>query len=502
MQNSSKNDRSAFPAPVYRETVLAPIFEEARRYFLDPLIEIEFAHTLMLARQGIMPRDEAASCITALRSLDLNAIRHTSYDSSVEDLFFYIERLLAEACGSEIAGKMHTARSRNDIDITMYRMLLRDRLLQFADANRELRACLLRLANEHVSSLMPGYTHNQPAQPTTLAHYLMAYVEILERDAERVQEAFVRVNRNSLGACAITTTGFPIDRTYTASLLGFPALQMNSYGAIAAVDYLAESCSVLATSMLSLGRFVQDLLLWSTAEFGYLRLSDAYVQISSIMPQKRNPVPLEHVRILGSRALMQGQAIIGCLHNTPFADMNDAEDQIQPLVYSAFHDAHRALTLLTGVLDQATFNTGRMASAADAHFLPVTELADTLVRTTGMSFHAAHTIVSRAVRQLNGVYAPESMSRMVERELASLSDVRPAISRDQILTALSAANFVAVRRIPGGPAQEVIEPEIQRAQSQLAADRAWSRGTAEQLANARAVLQQQCDELLRQTELG
>jgi argininosuccinate lyase len=482
-----------FPAQIYRDTVLAPVFADAKRYFLAPLIEIEHAHTLMLARQGIMPEVEAALCIRALDALDLSEIRAAEYDGTFEDLFFYLEKKLAEKCGEEISGKMHTARSRNDIDLTMYRMLLRERLVESYAALIELRKRLLELAWEHRAALMPAYTHNQPAQPTTLGHYLMAYVEVLERDAERIRGTYSRVNRCPLGACAITTTGFAIDRHLTETLLGFEGLQTNSYGAIAAVDYVAESCSVLATAMLSLGRFAQDLLFWSTAEFAYLRLSDGYVQISSIMPQKRNPVPLEHVRILASRALTGAQGVLGCLHNTPFADMNDAEDELQPLVYSAFEDGERSVRLLTGVLEEAEFHTERMAKAADENFLSVTELADMLVRTTGMSFHSAHWIVSRAVREMKGSYDAEAMVAVVERELTSGNYV---IAQEQIRESLRARNFVAVRKVPGGPAAEVLEPEIQRAREQLSADQRWLDETHEKWSSAKAQMRQERDALL------
>ena len=357
----SGSSPDVFPAPIYRETVLEQVFADAKRYFLDPLLEIEYAHTLMLAKQGIMPANEAARCLRALDSLDRTELRETSYTGDFEDLFFLIEHKLALLCGSEIAGKMHTARSRNDIDLTMYRLVMRRYLLDLASAQVALRGRLVELAWQHRAALMPAYTHNQPAQPTTLGHYLMAYVEVLERDVERVAAAYARLNRNPLGACAITTTGFAIDREMTGRLLGFEGLQVNSYGAIASVDYLTESASVLAVAMLSLGRFAQDLLLWSTVEFGYLRLSNAYVQISSIMPQKRNPVPLEHVRVLASRALFGAQGALGCLHNTPFADMNDAEDDLQPVVYGAFEDGLRSLTLLAGALGAAELNTARMA---------------------------------------------------------------------------------------------------------------------------------------------
>src|SRR3984885_202095 len=417
--SEARGEKSMFPASVYRETVLEPVFADAKRYFLKPLLEIEYAHTLMLARQNIMPSNEAALCIRALDAFDYAAVRDAKYDGTFEDLFFLVERMLASVCGTEIAGKMHTARSRNDIDLTMYRMVLRGHLTQMLTSLLVLRTKLVDLAWQYRTALMPAYTHNQPAQPTTLGHYLMAFIEILERDAERITEAYARVNRCPLGACAITTTGFPIDRHYTERLLGFEGLQVNSYGAIASVDYLAESCSVLATSMLSLGRLAQDLLLWSTAEFNYLRLSGGYVQISSIMPHKRNPVPLEHVRILASRALTQGQGVLVCLHNTPFADMNDAEDGLQPLVYEAFGDGERSVRLLTGVLQEAEFHIARMAAAANENFLPVTELADTLVRVAGLSFRTAHSIVSLAVRELEGKYDPEAVTAIVQRELAA-----------------------------------------------------------------------------------
>ena len=477
MPMNDAKDGPAFPAPVYRDTVLAPIFSDAKKFFLPPLLAIERAHTLMLAQQGIMPAAEAAKCIGALDSLDIGSILEAPYDGTFEDLFFYVERELARLAGEDVAGKMHTARSRNDIDLTMYRMLVRERLIRVLAAEQELRRTLLDLAWKHRASLMPAYTHNQPAQPTTLGHYLMAYIEILERDAIRFRSAYACVNRCPLGACAITTTGFPIDRAYTADLLGFDELQVNSYGAIAAVDYLADACSVLATSMLSLGRLAQDLLLWSTVEFHYIRLSDAYVQISSIMPQKRNPVALEHVRILASRGLTQAQAVLGCLHNTCFTDMNDAEDPLQPQAYMAFEAAERSLRLLAGLLSEATFDTVHMAEAADGNFLPVTELADTLVRATGVSFHTAHGIVSRAGTALDGRFDREQMAVLVERELAALPQTEGTISRQQILTALGASNFVAVRRIPGGPAPEALDPEIVRAREQLEADSHWLSNT-------------------------
>src|SRR5260370_25762414 len=284
---------------------------------------------------------------------------------------------------------MHTALSRNDIAITLYRMMVRRKLLTLGGAISEVRSVLLDFASRNLQTVMPAHTHTQPAQPTTLAHYMLAAAEVSARDITRVKAAFAHVNLSPLGACAITTSGFPIDRDLTARWLGFEGLAENSYAAIAAIDYMTESASAVAVSMVNLGKLVQDLLLWSTREFGFLRLSDAFVQSSSIMPQKRNPVALEHTRILASRALGEAQAVFTCAHNTPFGDINDSEDDLQPLVFTLFADALRALRLLAGLLKSAEVDPERLASRAAPDFMTVTELAGTPVRQAGMSFREA-----------------------------------------------------------------------------------------------------------------
>src|SRR6202158_606483 len=369
-----------FPAPIYAETVLIHNFDDAKKYFLGALLEIHYAHTRMLAGCGLLSPDEESKLLQALHGLDRNRIAEARFDGSYEDLFFFIEGLLNEAAGRDLAGKMHTARSRNDIAVTLYRMAARREILETARALAELRAVLLEFAAAHIETVMPAHTHTQPAQPTTLAHYLLAAVEFVGRDAARLQAAFARVNLSPMGAAAITTSGFPIDRDRTARLLGFDGLAENSYGAIAAIDYITETAAVVAVAMVNIGKLVQDLLLWSTREFGYRRLADAFVESSSIMPQKRNPVALEHVRILASRALGQAQAEFTCAHNTPFGDINDSEDDLQPLVTAMFGDAQRAVRLFGGLMRSAEFDCERMACRARRDFLTVTELADTLVR--------------------------------------------------------------------------------------------------------------------------
>jgi argininosuccinate lyase len=474
--NSSELEELAaagkFPAPIYRDAVLAPNFEDAKRYFLERLLQIHYAHTIMLERQHIITHEDARACLEALGRLNLKQIRSATYDGTYEDLFFYIEELLASDIGIDVAGRMHTARSRNDIDLTLYRMCVRAEILQCATCVAEARDALLDVAAANVTTVMPAYTHTQPAQPTTFAHYLLAAIEFLGRDFERLQAAWTTVNRNPLGACAITTTGFPIDRNCTAELLGFEGLQVNSYGAIAAVDYVTEAVSAIAVSMINVGKLVQDLLQWCTAEFDFLRLADAFVQTSSIMPQKRNPVSLEHARILVSKAFAQAQGVLTCAHNTPFGDIVDSEDDLQPLVFSTFDDAKRALRLFAGVMRSCEVNKQLMARRAAGGFLTVTELADTLVRSEGLSFRLAHRLVHAAVEAI-GEYDSESMIATVQR-LAEEIIGRPLRTSPTVLReALDAEHFVAIRKIRGGPAAETVRAEIAEMRGEQAKITSW-----------------------------
>ncbi len=472
-----------FPAPIYAETVLTHNFDDAKKYFLGALIEIHFAHTRMLGSCGLLTPEEESKLLGTLHGLDRSRITSARFDGSCEDLFFFIESLLEEAAGRELAGKMHTARSRNDIAVTLYRMVARREIVGTARAVADLRNVLLKFAAQHVMTIMPAHTHTQPAQPTTLAHYLLAAIEFLERDSARLQAAFTRVNLSPMGAAAITTSGFPIDRDLTARLLGFDGLAENSYGAIAAIDYITETAAAVAVTMINIGKLVQDLLLWSTREFGYLRLADAYVQSSSIMPQKRNPVALEHVRILASRALGEAQAVLTCAHNTPFGDINDSEDDLQPLVFTMFADAQRALRLLAGALSTAQVDTAIMADRAKRDFLTVTELADTLVRREGLSFREAHALVAEAVRTCGPRDDPAALAEALQKSRPGLQ-----LTRQEIERCLDAEYFVTVRTVTGGPAPGPISAALARANAEQKVIDAWIASTEASLDDARATV--------------
>jgi argininosuccinate lyase len=421
-------------------------------------------------------------------------VQATPYHDTCEDLFFHIERLIERQCGEDTAGRLHTARSRNDIDMTMYRLRQREYILTVLDSSLKLRDGLIELANRHRDTLVAALTHTQPAQPSTMAHYLLAVIEQLERDAVRLRAAFATTNRCPLGACAITGTGFAIDRQLTSDLLGFGAPTGNTYGSIATVDYLLESVSAVAVLLSGLGRVVQDLLLWSTLEFGYVRLADGFVQASSIMPQKRNPVALEHARAIASKALGQAGAVMLAVHNTPFGDVVDTEDDLQPLVASMFRDARRAIVLVDAALRAAEFDVARLESRAAVGGTTLTELADHLVRQHRIPFKTAHAIAGRLLKA------------RCERPGAPLGATLATVSGDllgvplqytdaEIEEIMSARHFVEVRQTPGGPAPSETARALGRSRETLAADESWLGAIGNRLAAAHAHLRQRVEAL-------
>ena len=470
-------------APEFVSCVLNENFEDAKAFFLVPLMAVHYAHLTMLVEQGIVGRADGRALAKALDAIPVRDLGKVQYDGSYEDLFFYVERLIAESAGDEIAGRLHTARSRNDIDMTMYRMRQREMILALIEASQRLRHVLLDLADQHRHTVFAAHTHTQPAQPTTLAHYLMAAVEQLERDGARLAAAFAATNVNPLGSCAITGTGFPIDRARTSVLLGFDGPTGNTYGSIATVDYLIESVSAASVLLIGLGRVLQDLLLWCTAEFGYLRLSDAFVQCSSIMPQKRNPVALEHARAIASKALGQAHAIQFAVHNTPFGDIVDTEDDLQPLVMATFTDARRAVRLVAAALEAACFDAARMARRADESWVTTTELADTLTRDHALAFKTSHAIASRLAAEAPGK-PRDQWPELLTRIASELSAARIHYSSDQLAEILSPAHFVQVRKTPGGPNPEVVAGAIRASRERLDRDREWFKTRMEKLKRA------------------
>jgi argininosuccinate lyase len=469
-------------APEYVHAVLNENFEDAKALFLEPLLAIHAGHLVMLAEQDIVTRADARRIRDALTALCRETVRRTAYDGSCEDLFFYVERLIAERAG-DVAGRLHTARSRNDIDMTMYRMRLRGVVVDLFEATLALRGTLNAIAAAHLETVFPAHTHTQRAQPTTLAHYLLGAIEQLERDGERLRAAFATTNQSPLGACAITGTAFPIDRHRTSTLLGFDGPTGNTYGSIATVDYLLESLSAASVTLVGVGRVVQDLLLWCTAEFRYLSLGDGFVQVSSIMPQKRNPVALEHARSIGSKALGQAMAVMLSVHNTPFGDIVDTEDDLQPLVHQAFRDAIRAVSLVAASLKTATFDAAEMSRRAAEGFITVTELADTLTRERDLPFAQSHAIAAGLIEASRA--APERPLRDHLAEVsARVTGTAIDLEASRLRDILCPAHFVRIRETLGGPAPTRTAEAVRAADMALARHASWVADVRARLADA------------------
>ncbi|HEX3645081.1 MAG TPA: argininosuccinate lyase [Vicinamibacterales bacterium] len=474
-------------APEYVSFVLNENFEDAKAQLLSPMMAINYAHLVMLKAQGIVSAPDAHLLREALDSVSQDEIRGVTYDGTYEDLFFYVERLVIQACGDDVAGRLHTARSRNDIDMTMYRMRQRELVLGLMAATFALRRSLLELADRHRDTILALHTHTQRAQPSTVAHYLLAVIEQLERDGTRLKAAFETTNRNPLGACAITGTGFPIDRDLTSSLLGFGGPTGNTYGSIATVDYLLESTSAATVLLTGHGRFVQDMLLWSTGEFGYLRLGDGYVQGSSIMPQKRNPVALEHARAIGSKALGQAQAIVLAVHNTPFGDIVDTEDDLQPLVFAMFRDATRTVRMVAAAMSSAEFDAASLEAGAGGGWTTLTELADTLVREHNLPFRKAHAIAAHLVGGRER-HPDSSLAGLLTDASMEVLGTALTYSEAQLTKILSPRHFVEIRRTCGGPAPEETGRAAGASRARLDADQGWWTAASDAIVNAEQAL--------------
>jgi argininosuccinate lyase len=465
-------DISVFPDPVYKQTVLAPLFDGARNHHVDAFRAIDRAHLVMLAETGILDADQASKIAAALDSIDAEVDPTTLvYTGEVEDYFFLIERELKQRLGADLAGRLHTARSRNDIDHTLFKLGLKARLDVLIDKALALHTTLVDAAEREKATLIVAYTHGQPAQPSTLGHYLAAVTEVLARDIERLFEAYRIVDLSPMGAAAITTSGFAIDRARVAELLGFAAPLQNSYSCIAAVDYITATYGAIELMFLHLGRPIQDLQFWTSFEVGQIYVPNALVQISSIMPQKRNPVPIEHLRHLSSQTFGRARAMLDVMHNTPFTDMNDSEGETQAMGYQAFDSAYRVLDLLAAVIAQIKVDPAKVASNIRRSCITITELADSLVRREGLSFREGHEIaaaVARAVVATGGDLQSDGYAPF----LAAFEKAtgRPA-SIDATLFAelVSPEYFVSVRTRFGGPAPAPLAAAIAGYREQAAA---------------------------------
>lgn len=464
-------DHSTFPHPVYKDTVLAPLFEGAKAHFVNAVRTINRAHLVMLKETGILSEAVTEPIATALVDIDQTVdIPALVYTGEYEDYFFLVEAELKTRLGADVAGMLHTARSRNDMDHTVFKLALKTRVDQFLMQGRALASALLKKATAERDTIIVAYTHGQPAQPSTFGHYLSAVLEVLLRDLERLQTARDALDHCPMGAAAITTSGFPIDRERMAALLGFKEPLRNSYGCIASVDYITGLYSSIKLVFLHLGRLIQDFQFWTAFEVGQLYVPNSLVQISSIMPQKRNPVPIEHLRHLASVTCGRCDTLVNTMHNTPFTDMNDSEGEVQQAGYATFDSGGRVFDLLAALITECSIRDDKVQANVDAACITITELADTLVREEGLSFRQAHEIAATTSRAVIEAGKPlregfPAFSRAFRAHVEK--DTR--LSEAAFSTAVCARTFVNVRDRTGGPAPQAMDASLRHYSEQLSA---------------------------------
>ena len=375
------------------EAFTCSLHYDSRLYRYD--IEGSIAHATMLADQKIISRRDAQAIIRGLKEI-LADIRKGAFifDPSDEDIHMAIEKELIRRVG-EAGGKLHTARSRNDQIALDVRLYLRDEIDRLDAAIESLLRQLLDMAKREISTIMPGYTHLQKAQPVILSHYFLAFVEMFLRDRERFADCRKRINVLPLGAAALAGTGLPIDREKTAQLLNFPAVTQNSMDTVADRDYIAEFIFDAALCAAHLSRFCEDLILWSSDEFGYAVISDAYTTGSSIMPQKKNPDIAELIRGKTARVYGDLMAVLTLLKGLPMTYNRDLQEDKEPL-FDAADTLRTSLAVFTEMLAHTTFNAEKMQAAARGGFSTATDLAEYLVE-KGVPFRRAHEIVGGIV---------------------------------------------------------------------------------------------------------
>ncbi len=421
------------------------------------------AHCRMLARAGIIAEADAEAILKGLAAVQGEIEAGTfPFRAELEDIHMNVEARLAELIG-DAAGRLHTARSRNDQVATDFRLWVRDALDGLDAMLAEVQAALIDKAEAHAGTVMPGFTHLQAAQPVTFGHHLLAYVEMFGRDRGRLMDARARLNECPLGAAALAGTSFPIDRAMTAKELGFDRPCANSLDAVSDRDFALEFLAAAAICGLHLSRMAEELVVWTSAQFGFVRLSDAFSTGSSIMPQKRNPDAAELVRAKAGRLMGDLTALMTVMKGLPLAYSKDMQDDKEP-VFEAADTLELCLAAMAGMVRDLEPDVARMRAAAGAGFTTATDLADWLVRVLGMPFRQAHHVTGRIVR-----LAEDRGCGLEDLTLADMRGVEPAIT-DDVFTVLGVEASVASRTSLGGTA-----PDNVRAQAAAARKRFLTR---------------------------
>jgi len=439
------------------EAFSASIEYDQRLYAQD--IAGSIAHCQMLAHQGIIEESEATLLVHGLNQIQEEfESGQFKIDPALEDIHMHIEHRLSEICG-DIAKKIHTARSRNDQICLDIRMFLRDKTILIIDLLKRFRHVLVELAKKNIHVIMPGYTHLQRAQPVLFSHHLMAYYEMFTRDAERFRDAYKRINVMPLGSAALAGTTFPIDRQFTANKLNFDEISKNSMDSVSDRDFVIEFLSCASICMVHLSRLSEELILWSSQEFGFIVLPDSFTTGSSIMPQKKNPDAAELTRGKCGRVFGSLISILTLMKGLPLAYNRDMQEDKEPL-FDAIDTLSACLSIYCQMVPEIKINERQMRAACETGYLDATDLADYLVN-KGLPFREAHHVSGKIVQA--AILKGKEISDL---SLVELSTFTPVIEKD-LSPLLSTETMISRRDCPGGTATNQVNKNIEQALESL-----------------------------------
>lgn len=437
------------------EKFTASIDLDRKLYRYD--IEGSIAHCKMLAKQGIISDEDEKKILKGLGDiLDDMENGKLDLDCALEDIHMAVESFLIDRVG-EAGGRLHTGRSRNDQVALDIRMYLRDEVKNIMGLIEMLQEALHKLAKEHMGTIMPGYTHLRKAQPVLLSHYLLAYWEMFKRDSERFGECLKRINVMPLGSGALAGTGLPIDRKYVAQLLDFPVITKNSMDAVSDRDFIAEFIFDAGLTMMHMSRFCEDLILWSTEEFGYVEIADSFTTGSSIMPQKKNPDVAELIRGKTGRVYGNLIAILTILKGLPMTYNRDLQEDKEPL-FDTVHTLKSSLSILSEMAGRLQFNGEKMRERAMEGFSTATDMAEYLVM-KGVPFRESHRLAGKIV-----AYCIEKSKELSSLNIEELRGFYVGFDED-VYKYLTVEESVNVKNVPGGTSKEMVSKRSKEIES-------------------------------------
>jgi argininosuccinate lyase len=435
------------------EEINASISFDQRLFAQD--IKGSLAHARMLAEQGIISKSDAAEIRRGLEKVQAEIEAGTfTFSRALEDIHMNVEQRLKDVIGPA-AGRLHTARSRNDQVATDFRLYIRDVCDHLDSQLQDLQLALATKAEKHAATIMPGFTHLQVAQPVTFGHHLLAYVEMLARDRSRIADARKRMNESPLGAAALAGTSFPIDRNMTAKELGFDRPMRNSLDAVADRDFVLELLAAASISAMHMSRLAEEIVIWCSAQFRFVTLSDKFTTGSSIMPQKRNPDAAELIRAKPGRILGAFTSLLVVMKGLPLTYAKDMQEDKEP-TFDAIDNFSLAIAAMTGMIKDLEPNAKAMRAAAAQGFATATDLADWLVRTLGLPFREAHHVTGSLV-----ALAEKKNCDLASLSLTDMHSINDKITTD-VYKVLSVENSVASRTSLGGTAPRNVAREAAR----------------------------------------